>query len=697
MASVVSQLVIEATAKVDDAQSNLRSLGDTLSLVGTAAGIVATAMVGVGAALVGAAQAADEQQRQIQRLGFALETMGLSADETGARLEDMFTSLSRISGISDEELREATAQFATFASAVGASAVEVERASVLIVDIAAQTGKSAARISRQVANVFAGNVEALAAISPALRAASEEIATVENAAERGRLAMELLSEQFGGAAVAAAGAGVNMRVLSNELGDLQQSIGDQVLASGEFQDALESVLTTLRSVDAQVRQTDSNLGQTLQNAGMLFNGLAAAVGYTVDVTSAWYNSLVDVAELGFDVVIGQLATGFDVLTTPLRAVYVLFTDGLPAAIDTITDGFGRVGQRIDAVFNSVGRAVESFAGLQAAIFGLDYAPDTVNELGQTVSSLDTTVRDNGETWQWLGDQIETALAVGQRMIPDVERQAAALFGSLRDFAFEGGEAPTARAGGGPSGPSASDEAAKVKETATILQSARDAAAAVEIEAAQAKEQTLIEIYKEAAEQRADLERAAAEQRAETAIELANKVRDIEIAAAREAAAVAEQSAQRRAAVASQAATVIIGSLDAIASGEEMSGRERRKALGTTLAAAGRGYLLQAIPEAFLNPARAAALAVGGASLVTFGASLGGRVFGGGGGGSASAGGAGFGSQGTGLSSPVAETVREPRVQNDLRGVTIITNDPDTMRSIVERSDEARANGLGGVL
>jgi len=701
MASATAELIIEATAKTDEASTNLRSLSDTFALVSTAAGIVGTAIMATGAALVSFAQQADEQNRQIQRLAFALEGAGLNADKASARLENMFTQMSRISGISDEELREATTQFATFAGAVGVTTREVEKASMLIVDIAAQTGKSASRISRQVADAFAGNAEALTAINPALREAAEEIAQVESAAERGRRAMAALEEMFGGAATAAAGAGVNMRVLSNELGDLRQSIGNQVLASGEFQSALRTVLRTVRDLDRQMNDPRSGLSETVRNLGTLFSAAATAINFSVPILNAWYNTMVAIGELAFNATFGGLITIFDALVTPIKATYTALSEGLAPAIDVVEAGFERVGRRISQAFDAFSNAATSVADFGAAVFGIERTQTVINEIGESVEYVNEVVEDSGALWRWLGDTVETQMTVAQRAVDDYGDRAMAVFERVRDFALGPAESPDRPRGpSGPSepeGPTAADEAAKVKETATLLQAERDAAAQAELESLNAQKEQMLADLAAAEEARLLLEFEAGNKRKEQAEELARQIRDAEIAAAEEALAEQERIAQKRANIASQAANLVVGSLDAIASGEEKSAKERRKAIGTTLAAAGRGYILQAIPEAFINPVRAAGLAAGGAGLVAFGAALGGRVFGGGGGGGGSSPAAvDSAPANTGLNVPTAPQARQPIVANDFRNVTIVTDDIDTMRGFIRRADDARASGLGGV-
>lgn len=702
MARAVAELVVEATADVSDAKSNLRSLDDTLALVSTAAGIVASAMVAAGAALVSFAQQADQQQQQINRLAFALESAGLAADSAVPRLERMFTTMSRITGISDEELRDATTAFVNYAGAVNLSTQEVEKGASLVVDIAAQTGKSASEIARAVANAFAGNATAIGELVPSLRGAAAEIMEVDNAGVRGAMAMELLTEQFDGAAASSATVGTNMRVLKNEIGDLKQTIGNQVLASGEFANALRVVLDMVRRLDAELSDPSSGLSESLQNIGILFNAAASAMNYGVPVLAAWYDATVDATEALIAFTAAPIVSFFDALVTPISAVITLFTEGLGPAIDEIRDGFDRVGERVDFFIGAFGRAADSTGDLWVTMLGqVPEADEAVNQFGQTVIATTRATEGLGTAWQWVNDNIETAIARANRMLPDARRQVQELYDQITSFFEPSNNEPDLPTGpSGPEGPTDEDIGRKVKESATLLQAEREAAAQREIEAEQGKYNALLAAQKTFEQQRLELERQAAEERHAQAIADAERLKAAEIEIARKAAQEQMALDQKKANIASQAANSIVGALDIIADGEAKSGKERRKELGTTFAATGRGYILQAIPEFFINPGKAGALAGAGAGLIAFGASLGGRVFGsgggGGGGGQSSAGGAGFGPGSSGLSAPTRES-EQPLALTDLRGVTIVTEDVDSMRRLVGQTDRARSVGTAGAL
>jgi hypothetical protein len=665
VASVTAELIIEASANTDEAQRDLSALNDRVDLVSNALGVFTAGAIAAGTALViFAAQAAEEQQ-QIDRLAFALDAAGVQAERGMARLDAFMLTTARATGYTDDALRESLTLFTTYAAELRPALGDIEASGQLIADIARQTGKSLPEVAKAVSNVFAGQVAALGELSPGLRGFATDLMEVESATIRGDRAMSALRAQFDGAANSSGGAGVNMRVLGNEIDALGESVGNAVLRSGEFSGALDTLLIAVRDVDAEINDPSSGLSQSVENLGYVFGAAADATAYVTMSLSSFYNVLVDATEAGL--AFGSVLTS---IVTPFEGLI-----GAGDELGTTADAMGRLA---DSTSEWLG----------------DTALGRLVGFEQRTRDLADTVVGAGEAWQFVTDAQERALSMGARLIPEVEARAASLYEQLRAFAFDGFEEPT-RTSRGPAAPE-NDEAAKVKESITAVAELQRAADAAELEAAQQKAAALLEIQKEAETARLGQAAAAEQMRVQAAKDAGAAVVAAELADAEKRAAIERDLAMKRAQIAGASAQVVVGALDIILAGEQKSGRERRKELGTYIAAQGRGYLLQAIPEAFLNPARAAALAVGGAGMVALGASLGGRVFGGGGGG-----GAGGGSStpgGTGLNVPTTPITRAgPTVVNDFAGSVIVANDPDTMRGLARRTDSARESGLGGGL
>lgn len=671
MASVTAELIIEASANTDEAQQNLAQFNDRVALVTAALGIFAAGAVAAGVALVDFARQAAEEQEQVNRLAFALESAGVAAEQGLGRLDRFMIGASRATGFSDEQLREALTLFSTYSAALEPAIGQIEDAGALIADIARQTGKSLPEVAMAVSKAFAGEATAIGELNPALRGAATEIMAVESAAIRGERAMGLLRDQFAGAAAETANAGTQMQVLSNEFGDLRQSIGRAVLRSGEFSGALDTTLAALRDLNAELDDPTSGTSESLENVGLLFKSAADSATAMAKATIAFYNVAVDATEAGIN------------LGAALVSVLIPFK-GLIGAGEELSS--------TAAAIDRLGESTSEWLGTGA----LGQMAGFKNE----TRDLATETEGVGYAWQFVTDAQERALSRGMQMIPGVRREAAELYESLRAFAFDGFEQPE-RAAAGPAAPE-NDEGRKVKDSLVAIEEARRAAAEQQIADEQAEQQALLDKRKFAEEQRMEAERIANEQRVRAAKEASAAVVEAERRDAEKRADIERELAQKRANIASLTANAAVGALDIILDGERKSGRERRKELGTFIAAQGRGYLLQAIPEAFINPAKAGALAIGGAAMIGFGASLGGRVFGG----SAatatastgSAGGSGFGAGGTGLSLPsTAPAQSQPVVVNDFAGAVVVANDPDSFRGVARRTDDARQSGLGGAL
>ena len=137
-------------------------------------------------------------------------------------------------------------------------------------------------------------------------------------------------------------------------------------------------------------------------------------------------------------------------------------------------------------------------------------------------------------------------------------------------------------------------------------------------------------------------------------------------------------------------------LGAALSSQEKFGKAFKSALGQTLVSLGVSELLTGISNLIpfgpnFNPAAGAArIAVGGSMLAI------GKAMGGGGGSTPSGGGGGGGGRSVGESSgmtPVAQPQRQgPTNLIDYSGVTIVTNDTDSMRTLIDRQTRTAATG-----
>ena len=140
-------------------------------------------------------------------------------------------------------------------------------------------------------------------------------------------------------------------------------------------------------------------------------------------------------------------------------------------------------------------------------------------------------------------------------------------------------------------------------------------------------------------------------------------------------------------------------LGAALSSQEKFGKAFKSALGQTLVSLGVSELLTGISNLIpfgpnFNPAAGAARIAVGGSMLAIGKAMGG------GGGSAPSGGGGGGGGGRSVGessgmTPVAQPQRQgPTNLIDYTGVTIVTNDTDSMRTLIDRQTRTAAAGAG---
>ena len=140
-------------------------------------------------------------------------------------------------------------------------------------------------------------------------------------------------------------------------------------------------------------------------------------------------------------------------------------------------------------------------------------------------------------------------------------------------------------------------------------------------------------------------------------------------------------------------------LGAALSSQEKFGKAFKAALGQTLVSLGVSELLTGISNLIpfgpnFNPAAGAARIAVGGSMLAIGKAMGG------GGGSAPSGGGGGGGGGRSVGessgmTPVAQPQRQgPTNLIDYTGVTIVTNDTDSMRTLIDRQARTAAAGAG---
>jgi hypothetical protein len=185
-----------------------------------------TALTAVAAFSVKAAIEDEAAQAQLAK---TLQNVTGATEAQVAAVEASISAMQMATGVSDGELRPAFAALVRGTKDLSTA----NKALTLAMDIAAATGSNLQSVSDALALAYGGNTKALAKLSPELKTAIKEGASLDQV-------MGTLSKTFGGSAAVAAGtAEGQFRRLNVALDEAKESIGKALLP------AIEAVLPSL--------------------------------------------------------------------------------------------------------------------------------------------------------------------------------------------------------------------------------------------------------------------------------------------------------------------------------------------------------------------------------------------------------------------------------------------------------------------
>ena len=286
----------------------------------------AAALAGLGVALVSATKAAIEDEAEQAILALTLQNVTGATDAQVKATEDMIGVMSRASGVADSELRPA---FASLVRGTKDIATATD-ALALAQDISAGSGLSLASVSDALAAAYGGNMKALGALSPGIKAMIKDGASLDDV-------MNILGGTFGGAAADAADtAAGKFKILKNSLGETQESIGAALLP------VVQEVLPYL--------QQFADWAQNNPEAFTLIAGAIGAVAVAIVATNVAMalNPFSLIAAGVAVLVVGLIAaykkfewfsTGVNAVINGIITVFETFANGWIAVINTIIKGY----------------------------------------------------------------------------------------------------------------------------------------------------------------------------------------------------------------------------------------------------------------------------------------------------------------------------------------------------------------------
>lgn len=203
-----------------------KSLGSTMSTsekmgatVKKAALPAAAALGAIGYAAIGATKAAMEDAAAQEHLSGVLKRTTGATDDAVKSVEDWITGISRATGVSDDELRPAMETLVTATGSVTKAQKDMKRA----LDISAASGKSVEEVSKAMALAHTGQTAKLEKLIPGL---SE---TAKKSDDMNVIMKELATTTSGAMAESAGTAAGQMKIMSNQTAELQESLGAALL------------------------------------------------------------------------------------------------------------------------------------------------------------------------------------------------------------------------------------------------------------------------------------------------------------------------------------------------------------------------------------------------------------------------------------------------------------------------------------
>jgi len=257
---------------------NMKSFGQTLSRN------VTLPIVALGAASVAAF---DKQAKAVAQVEAGLISTGNAAGFTSEQLQKMAADLQAKTIFGDEViLKDATAQLLTFTNIAGKQFARTQQAAL---NLATRLDGDLKSASIQLGKALNDPIANLSALSRSgIQFSEEQKAIIKSLAQTNKLAeaqtiiLDELEKQYGGAAEAAAEAGLGpFQQLQNSLSDVSEEFGKLIVENIEpFKKLLLDVIKVLRSL------TDEQ-----KKAIVKFAGYAAVIGPVVVVLGSLISSL----------------------------------------------------------------------------------------------------------------------------------------------------------------------------------------------------------------------------------------------------------------------------------------------------------------------------------------------------------------------------------------------------------------------
>jgi hypothetical protein len=232
----------------------LETVGQKAQFAIKKAAVPAAAALGAVTAVIGdSVRAAIEDAAAQESLARQIRASTGATDKQVQSVEDYISSLAKSAAISDDEARPAFQKLITATKDV-TKATELMN---LATDVAAATGKPLVDVSDALARGYAGNMKALGALSPEIKAMIKDGASLADV-------QKVLEANFGGAGEAAANtAAGGMKKLGIAFNETKESIGQAFLP------IMEKVLPVVQKFSDWAEKNPELLAAVIAGMGIL--------------------------------------------------------------------------------------------------------------------------------------------------------------------------------------------------------------------------------------------------------------------------------------------------------------------------------------------------------------------------------------------------------------------------------------------
>jgi len=259
----------------------------------------------------------DAQEKALAQVEAGIESTGNAAGISAERFQELASAIQDNSLFGDEEiLQGVTAQLLTFTNIAGE---QFERTQQAAVDLAARLGTDLQSASIQLGKALNDPVANLSALSRSgIQFSEEQREVIKQLAETNRLAeaqdliLEELGKQYGGAAEAAAQAGLGpLQQANNAFNDFTEVIGRNLI------EVFTPLLNAFSRLSIGIREASPEV----QRIATVFLSLAAAAGPALLVIGQITSRLPQLAAIG-----GRIASVF----TGVNAIFALIAGTIAA-------------------------------------------------------------------------------------------------------------------------------------------------------------------------------------------------------------------------------------------------------------------------------------------------------------------------------------------------------------------------------